>query len=80
MAKSRITKIPVVGSSGDMTTGAMQFEDDWPGLFIRGDDAAFLLRDIRQVQDILHQKCQQRLPRLLEEIANIIEQDVIVHS
>jgi hypothetical protein len=30
-------------------TGALQFDDDWPGVFIRGDDAlgyAKMLRDI----------------------------------
>jgi hypothetical protein len=32
-----ITRIPIEGSSGQTPTGAMQFENDWPGLFIRGD-------------------------------------------
>lgn len=78
MGQSHITQIPVPGNSGDKPTGAMQFEQDWPGLFIRGDSAAFLLRDIRHVERLLKEQCHQPLPSLLAEIADIIEQDVIV--
>jgi len=35
----RITNIPIPGSSGGTPTGALQFRDDWPGLFLRGDSA-----------------------------------------
>lgn len=33
-----ITKIPIEGGSGKIKSGAMQFKNDWPGLFLRGDD------------------------------------------
>lgn len=31
-------------------TGVVQFEDDWPGVFIRGDNAAFLAMQIRLIE------------------------------
>ncbi|TKJ32183.1 MAG: hypothetical protein CEE38_23565 [Planctomycetes bacterium B3_Pla] len=37
-----IQDIPVLGGSGRIKTGAMRFEGDWPGLFIRGDDCMAL--------------------------------------
>ena len=30
-------------------TGVMQFEDDWPGVFIRGDNAAYFAMSLRNV-------------------------------
>lgn len=73
MAQGRITHIPVPGSSGQTPTGAMQFEQDWPGLFVRGDDAICLMTAIRHVEQLLGKR---RLPHELAEIAEIIERDV----
>jgi len=38
----KILQIPMRGGSGEVRTGAIQFENDWPGLFIRGDNAIVL--------------------------------------
>lgn len=32
-------------------TGAVQFGDDWPGVFIRGDSAAFFAMNLRSLLD-----------------------------
>jgi hypothetical protein len=77
----RITQIPIPGSSGQTPTGAMQFQDDWPGLFIRGDAAISIAAAIRRLQE--HLKDPKSGPiytamHLLSPIADIIEQDVIV--
>jgi hypothetical protein len=32
-------------------TGAVQFGDDWPGVFIRGDDAFFFAHHLRLMLD-----------------------------
>jgi hypothetical protein len=80
MSERRITHIPVPGSSGQTPTGAMQFQNDWPGLFIRGDEAISLLGALRQVEQLLRQKCKSGLPWKLSEVAEIIERDVIVRS
>ena len=77
----RITQIPFPGSSGETPTGAMQFQDDWPGLFVRGDSAIFLSRDIRELQQRLVQHPDPVVHFALYklgEMADMIERDVIV--
>jgi len=83
MTERRITQIPFRGSSGETPTGAMQFQDDWPGLFVRGDDAIMLLGAIKQLTerlahhpDVIVASALARLAR----IAEIIERDVIVRN
>jgi len=80
-AESRILQISMRGSSGETPTGAIQFEDDWPGLFIRGDRAISLLSKIRGLQerlanhpDVVVAACLVELG----EIADLIERDVVV--
>jgi hypothetical protein len=36
---TELTKVPELASGERPETGPMQFGDDWPGLFIRGDNA-----------------------------------------
>jgi hypothetical protein len=67
---------------GRVETGALQFGDDWPGLFVRGDEARGLSLSIKaafaQIRDtaIPGELWQQLGP--LSELRNIIEQKVIV--
>ena len=77
MAVRRITQIPFPGNSGDTPTGAMQFQDDWPGLYIRGDDAISLLAELRRVEQLLRDKGRSGLPWKMSEVAEIIERDVV---
>ena len=79
----RITKIPFPGNSGNTPTGAMQFQDDWPGLFIRGDSAVHVMCAIRALQerladdpDVIVISCLFTL----SQYAEMIEKDVIVRS
>jgi hypothetical protein len=77
----RITQIPLPGRSGRIPTGAMQFLDDWPGLFIRGDVALSIAFSIRQLQKRLAEHSDMVVHsslNRLEKIADIIERDVIV--
>jgi hypothetical protein len=79
----RITQIPFPGGSGEIPTGAMQFQDDWPGLFIRGDTAASLLANIRALQQRLADHPDAVVTAVvfqLQQIADIIERDVIVRD
>ena len=42
-----MNKVRIIPHEGDrVETGAVQFGNDWPGLFIRGDSAFFLAHDI----------------------------------
>jgi hypothetical protein len=61
--------------------GAMKFEDDWPGLFLRGDTAIPAAVAIRHLQkaladhpDLAVHACLHRL----DEIAKMVEEDVIL--
>lgn len=36
---SELTKVPTLETGDRPETGPMQFGDDWPGVFIRGDNA-----------------------------------------
>jgi hypothetical protein len=59
----------------------MQFRGDWPGLFIRGDDAIFIAASIRQLETHLSDSHDVRIAHAvarLSEIAEIIERDVRV--
>ena len=42
------------GSAPRVETGAVQFGDDWPGLFIRGDDAFDLAMQIKNIGRFLN--------------------------
>jgi hypothetical protein len=72
------TQIPLPGSSGQTPTGAMQFQRDWPGLFIRGDDAIFIAVSIRELESQLSGTENIRITSALSrlsKIADIIERD-----
>jgi hypothetical protein len=78
-----ITKIPVPGGSGQTPTGAMQFQGDLPGLFIRGDTAIDIASKIRHLQKRLagNEDAGVALSlSILGKLADTIEQDVIVQK
>ena len=57
----------------------MQFQQDWPGLFIRGDDAIFIAASIRELESRLagtHDVGIGMALSRLTKIADIIERDV----
>ncbi len=81
MAEPRIQQIPLAGGSGRVPTGAVQFQDDWPGLFVRGDDAIGLLCAIRQLAERVERQADPAIASALcrlEHVADIIERDVRV--
>jgi hypothetical protein len=77
----RIKQIPVRGSSGDAPTGALQFQDDWPGLFIRGDEAMGLVIVIEYLKEKLKDHPDASVAsalKVLSRYVTIINEDVIV--
>lgn len=77
----KITQIPFRGGSGNVPTGAIQFQDDWPGLFLRGDSAISLLASIRGLQGRLSDHPDRVVRAVLlqlNQIAEIIQRDVVV--
>ena len=78
--KEHITLIPIQGGSGNVPTGALQFEDDWPGLWLRGDAAVEIFFELIDLDRELRDKIGGRLPPSLLRMADIIRQYVIVRS
>ncbi len=82
--KHPITQIPLPGGSGKVPTGAMQFAGDWPGLFIRGDDAIGIASAIKHLRERLANHQDLVVTSSLHRLAKyqtVIERDVIVrHS
>jgi hypothetical protein len=76
-----MTKIPVPGNLGDTPTGPMQFQDDWPGLFIRGNDAIVLMCAINELQQRLADHTDVVVASsliTLSRYAEMIERDIIL--
>jgi hypothetical protein len=79
----RITQIPIEGGSGAVSTGALRFKNDWPGLFIRGDDAVQLLVRFRMMVELLKDTKDVRIAAglaSLQNLADIIDRDVVVRD
>jgi hypothetical protein len=79
----QITQIPIEGGSGLTPTGAMQFRNDWPGLFLRGDKAVWRASRIRGLQQRLSEHPDPIVGAVLfelDELAGMIEQDVVVRD
>ncbi|MFQ5631707.1 MAG: hypothetical protein ACE5I1_23290 [bacterium] len=79
----KITQIAMQGGSGNIPTDAMQFKDDWPGLFVRGDDALAMFIELKSLQDRLKKECGEKYASLgftTKNIMEIIEKDVIVRN
>jgi hypothetical protein len=78
---SQVTRASAPDGLRRVETGAVQFGEDWPGLFIRGDEAIAIVFSIRHLKervagndDILDHWDLVRLTR----IGDMIERDVIV--
>jgi hypothetical protein len=83
MTDQHVTQIPFPGNSGATPTGAMQFAGDWPGLFIRGDDAIMLMCSIHQLSERLSENPDVIVASALSRLgryAEIIDQLVIVRN
>jgi hypothetical protein len=74
-----VQMLPLPPGLPRVETGAVQFGDDWPGLFIRGDNALALMLWIRSLSELLANHpdptVADRLDRL-GQFANLIEQNV----
>jgi hypothetical protein len=52
-AGDRVQQLPAPLGLPRVETGAVQFGDDWPGLFLRGDSAHSLMLWIRRLAVLL---------------------------
>ena len=58
-------------------TGAIQFDDDWPGLFLRGDDCGSLAVLLNFV---MKETKYEGIKKGLKEIIDMICDDVIINQ
>lgn len=80
-ATSNVQHLPAPPDLPRVETGAVQFGSDWPGLFIRGDDAFHLMLLIRRLLNLLtdHPSADVRdTVRQLTGYADTVERDVVV--
>ncbi|HEV3438751.1 MAG TPA: hypothetical protein VG122_15405 [Gemmata sp.] len=78
---NRVRHLPTLPDVPRVETGAVQFGDDWPGLFIRGDNAQALMFLIRRMAALLSDHPDTDVTHAMEELmgyAEMIAQDVIV--
>jgi hypothetical protein len=80
-ASQRVRIVPAPLGSLRVETGAVQFGHDWPGLFIRGDEAHNLMLRVRQMANCLgdHPDAEVgNVLNLLSYYADLIDEHVIV--
>ena len=76
----RVRKIQVPLELPRVETGAVQFGNDWPGLFIRGDDAHHLMFSIKRLA-VLSMNSNPDITHLAGQLMSyteLIDQDVII--
>ncbi len=52
-AVERLVILPMPEGFTRIETGAVQFGDDWPGVFIRGDHAGYYAMQLRNAAEIM---------------------------
>jgi hypothetical protein len=81
---SNVTKITTndLKQNERVETGALQINEDWPGLFIRGDNAAYLAQSIDALLDNISEDEKNKNAFLLahlQGISKIIKGEVLQH-
>jgi hypothetical protein len=77
----KVLLLPAPQGLPRVETGAVQFGDDWPGLFLRGDNALALMIWIRSLCELLGQHPDANVADRLDRLryyADLIDQNVRV--
>jgi hypothetical protein len=78
---ARVQRLPAPTDLPRVETGAVQFGDDWPGLFVRGDNAKSLSFWIRRLGELLADHPNTDVADAMGQIkhyADLTEQHVIL--
>ena len=82
MAAGReVQRLPAPPETARVETGAVQFGDDWPGLYIRGDNAIHFMLCVRRLGCLLADHPNAEVAFTLHQLvcyADLVERDVIV--
>jgi len=79
---NRVQQVEAPRGIARVETGAVQFGDDWPGLFVRGDNARALSLSIRRLADLVRGHPNADIADEMQKLtvyADLIDDDVIVH-
>lgn len=68
------------GQGPEIYTGALQIDNDWPGLFIRGDEAAFVAGIIKGLYSAQEYHENPTAWAALVRYADIILNDVMINK
>ena len=68
-----VRQLPLPVGVERMETGVVQFSDDWPGIFLRGDMALHLARDLEEAASRLDFQDDRFLPATLRSFAALME-------
>lgn len=77
----QLQRLPAPEGVSRIETGAVQFGDDWPGLFIRGDNAFHLMLCVRRLAHLLEDHPNAEVVLNLGQVRSYtdsIERDVVV--
>ncbi|MFO0788062.1 MAG: hypothetical protein U0805_01305 [Pirellulales bacterium] len=80
MSDAVLQHIPIADQHRRVESGAVQLGEDWPGLFLRGDDAIRLMYHIRSLEKLFaraddwfeRQACHE-----LVSLSKMIERNVV---
>lgn len=83
--KKSVQRLPPPLDLPRVETGPVQFGDDWPGMFIRGDDCMGMAAAVRNLMEVLccselgdvESRNAGRALAQLQDVIDCIERDVI---
>jgi hypothetical protein len=61
------------GGSGKAVTGGLRFRNDWPGLFIRGDECGVIFNTIMYLEN-----SGLKVPDDILRLRDLIQRDVLI--
>lgn len=79
--RTNIQVIPVDGNFGMLESGPVQFRNDFPGLYINGEDCLELLGILRYLREGLEGKRKiDKIPALLADMERTLAKGVLENS
>jgi len=76
--RTNIQKIPADGNFGGVASGPVQFRNDWPGLFISGEDCMELYGVLCYLRGGFEGKHKvEEMPAMLADIERILAEGIL---
>ena len=75
---TRIRTLDLIGTKQRVETGPIQFNNDWPGIFIRGDDALGYLIWLERARD--QQRDDSLTKNMLNDLITLLKSCNVRHA